>query len=223
MRMILCGAAALFAILIFFYVISRAWYLVISPMELMEVKALERDGKRVEKICRVMRVGDEYLIPVIAVGELFGLKVKGDSEKGKIYMEGSNFRIQMTLFDTRAVVNGSNVMLHTPPMLVEMPMVPVGFFEKLFHCKVKLNLVSHQDGKASGIRRYLSTTLTHPLSILNIATGVVYTVLWISLGHLSQYSSTRRWRLISRLTTLLTILLYISYVITSRMEGRLFY
>ena len=223
MKAVVYGAAVLIIIAIFFYVISHAWYLVISPMELMDVKAIEANGRRVEKLCRVMRVGGEYLIPVLAAAELFGLKVKSDLREGTILMRGNSFRIKMKLFDTRAVVNGSEVMLRTPPMLVEMPMVPVGFFEKLFRCKVRLSPVSHREERAKGIRRYLSVILTSPLSLLNIATGVVYTVLWISLRHLSQYNGGGKWKLISRLTTLLTILLYISYVITSRMESRLFY
>ncbi len=193
-------------------------------MELFTVNSIEVDGRRIDKICTVVRVGGEYLIPITAVGELFGFKWKVEDEE-IILSDDRNFRIQMKLFDPLVRVNEEEMMLRTPPILVEMPMLPERLFRKLLHCKIQFH-PNPEPKLSKGLQSYLMSVFTSPLSVLNILIGVVYTLLWISLGHLtrhSSYKSERRWRIISRLAIMVTILLYIAYVITSRLESQYFY
>lgn len=184
-----------------FYMVSHIWYFIVSPMELFNVNSIEVNGRRVDKICTVVRIGGEYLIPITAVGELFGFKWKVEDED-IILSDDKNFRIQMKLFDPLVKVNEEEMMLRTPPILVEMPMLPERLFTKLLHCNIQYH--PRPEPKVSkGIQKYLRSIFTSPLSVLNILIGVVYTLLWISLGHLtshSSYKSERTWRIISRLS-----------------------
>jgi hypothetical protein len=224
MRLIAYVAVMFLIIFSLFYMLSHIWYLLTPPMELFTVKSFKVNGKKIDKMCDVVRIGGEYLIPVVAVNDLFGFKVKVNEDE-MLFTDDRNFDIRMKLYDPLVKLNGRKVLLRTPPILVRMPMVPVNFFNELLHKKVRFEPIS-SIRRWRGIQSYVMTELSSPLSALNIIIGVLYTGLWISLGHLVPRGGDgerRLWNVLARVMLVLTILLYIAYVITSRIEGGYFY
>ncbi len=90
MRLIAYVAVMFLIIFSLFYMLSHIWYLLTPPMELFTVKSFKVNGKRIDKMCDVVRIGGEYLIPVVAVNErIFLLRYRDvrDFIEGKLILE----------------------------------------------------------------------------------------------------------------------------------------
>jgi len=190
----------------------------VPNIESFSVDSLTVDGKRIDRACRIVRLGNDYLIPLVAVNVLFDLEVKTEDEGERIFISDNNFTIQMRLYDPLVIINQEKKLLRTPPIYSQTPMVPIRLFKKVFHKKIRF-YPSLKQKKLSKLQSLVTSALMEKITLLNILAGALFTCLWISIRLIMRkHLETRFWRIAPYMLLGLLMLLYIVQVITARIE-----
>ncbi len=205
------------------YLVNHIWYLLVPNIEAFTVTSITVDGKRIDRMCRIVRLGNDYLIPLMAASVLFDLEVSIDQEEGILLSDGKNLTVQMRLYDPLISINQEEMLLRTPPIESQSPMVPVELFQKLLHKDIRFEPPLKQQ-KWSNVRRFVTSALQDRVTFLNLVMGTLFTGLWVSMSHITRATHTRSlesrfWRVAPYILLVLVMLFYVAQVVTARIES----
>lgn len=210
------------------YLVTHIWYLLVPNIEAFTVNSLTVDGKKINRVCRIVRIGNDYLIPLVAAGVLFDFKVKTQDEGERIFIsDGKNFTIQMRLYDPLVTINQKEKLLRTPPIDSRSPMIPVEVFRKLLKKDIKFTPPLKQH-RWSEVQSFVVSALQKKITLLNLITGILFTGLWISTKYIMRYTTRDKdlessfWRITPYMLLGLLMLFYVIQVITARIESLYF-
>jgi hypothetical protein len=202
---------------------SNLWILLVPSIEAQTATGVTVNGIRHDVSMDVLRIGDDYLVPLIALGTLFDLEVRREEDGRKLLVRGGpNMEVEMWLYDPVATVNGKTRLLKVPPIDARSPMVPLRFFSKLTRRDVILDVPPSEGW--SRLRRMITSLLMRKLVILNVIMGALFTGLWVSMSHIMAEAhkgpiENPFWRSLPYVLMALITLFYVLHVFITKIEG----
>lgn len=160
---------------------TNLWIMLVPSVEQITATGATVGEERHDVTIPVLRIGDDYLVALVALGELFDLEVRTEEDGKRLFVRGGpNIYVEMRLYDPVVTVNGKERLLEVPPMDAGTPMVPLKFFSKLARKDVTLEMPPPK--KWARLRHVVTSILMRKLVILNIIMGALCTGLWVSMA-----------------------------------------
>lgn len=121
-----------------------------------KVLSLKINGEDVQSSVAPIVLNDRTMVPARAVFEKIGASVDWSAEQQKVYVALNNYKVELKLDDTTALVNGSPVTMDVPAKLInERTMIPARFVAEQLNMKVgweqNSNLVSIDNSQIKDI------------------------------------------------------------------------
>jgi len=121
-----------------------------------QILSLKVNGDTVQSNVSPIILDDRTLVPARAIFEKLGASVDWSAEQQKVFVSLNNFKVELKLNDTNALVNGNSVTMDVPAKLInDSTMIPARFVAEQLNMKVgwiqNENLVSIDNSKLSNI------------------------------------------------------------------------